>query len=127
MFNSELFSKQSLTTFMSFLIVGLIFIIIISGYANKSSLNENFAFMPWNMGTRFYPSYDLRGYPPTYNQLLINSKKSSYPLLFPWNYPYPGMPYLFWSPYFYEANGKYTVDKDYAKSLVKVLTKPLRT
>jgi len=89
---------------------------------------ENFVFTPWNMGTRFYPSYDIRGYPPMFNNNIIGATRGhSYPLIFPWNYPFPGLPYLYWSPYFYEANGKYTVDPKYAKSLAYHLTRPLRT
>jgi len=89
---------------------------------------ETFVFTPWNMGTRFYPSYDIRGYPPMFNNNIIGATRGySYPLIFPWNYPFPGSPYLYFSPYFYEANGKYTVDQKYANSLAYNLTRPLRT
>jgi hypothetical protein len=56
------------------------------------------------MGTRFYPSYDIRGYP----------------LIYPWNYPFPGLPYIYWSPYFYEATGKYVKNEKLAKNLNKI-------
>lgn len=84
--------------------VPIIFIVVILFgriMYNSNVVKENFVFTPWNMGTRFYPSYDIRGYPQ----------------LYPWNYPYPGLPYLYWSPFFYEANGKYTIDPKYAKIL----------
>lgn len=118
MFNLDILLKQSIWAQVS--IITIIFIIL-SGYFGKNK--ENFMFTPWNMGTRFYPSYDIRGYPPMYNQLL--NKDASYPLLFPWNYPYPGLPYLFWSPHFYEATGKYTTDKKFANLLTKILTTPV--
>lgn len=123
--------KQS--TWIIIFIFSIVFVIIITSSKQYSKFHnkENFGFLPWNMGTRFYPSYDIRGYPQTYpqnyNQMLLNSKGASYPLLFPWNYPYPGLPYLYWSPYFYEANGKFTYDKDYAKALKKVMLRPLST
>lgn len=115
--------KQS--TWIIIFIFSLVFVVIITSKNKREQ--EDFGFLPWNMGTRFYPSYDIRGYPPTYNQMLLNSKGASYPLLFPWNYPYPGLPYLYWSPYFYEANGKFTYDKEYAKALKKVILRPLST
>lgn len=87
----------------------LLFIIIIAiilYIIYKQTVKEDF--LPWNMGTRFYPSYDLRGYPYGVR---------GYPLIYPWNYPYPGLPFLYWSPYFYEATGKYSFDPKYAKLL----------
>jgi hypothetical protein len=81
------------------ILVSAIFIVI--KLFSNTNTTENFGFTPWNMGTRFYPTYDLRGYP----------------LIYPWNYPFPGTPYLYWSPYFYEANGKYIFDPKYAKLL----------
>ena len=117
--------KQS--TWIMIFIFALVFVIVISSNKKAGPDKEDFTFLPWNMGTRFYPSYDIRGYPPTYNQMLLNSKGASHPLLFPWNYPYPGLPYLYWSPYFYEANGKFTYDKEYAKALQKVILRPLST
>jgi len=76
----------------------LLFIAISITYSKSSNI-ENF--LPWNMGTRFFPSYDIRGYP----------------YIYPWNYPYPGLPWLYWSPYFYKTNGKYIFDPKYAKLL----------
>ena len=125
MFNFLDLKKQS--SWFTIFIIFLILAIIITEYNKQNVGKEDFTFVPWNMGTRFYPSYDIRGYPPTYNQMLLNSKGASYPLLFPWNYPYPGLPYLYWSPYFYEANGKFTYDKEYAKALQKVILRPLST
>ena len=90
----------------------VVIIIIYLLYQNAKNHRENFTFVPWNMGTRFFPSYDLRGYPYTGHSL-------SHPLIYPWNYPYPGYPYLYWSPYFYEANGKYRFDPKYSKLLNK--------
>jgi len=117
----NLLDLKKQTTWIVIFIFSLIFIIGINSIktnkTNKTNNNkENFYFSPWNMGTRFYPSYDLRNYPPMpiYNE---TEKNFSYPLIFPWNYPYPGLPYLYWSPYFYEANGKYTYNGKYGKSL----------
>jgi hypothetical protein len=78
-------------------------IIILYFIYNKNNIVENFLFTPWNMSTRLYPSYDIRGYP----------------YIYPWNYPYPNLPYLLWSPYFYKANGKYLYDPKYAKLLTE--------
>lgn len=88
--------KDPFTIYMMILLI-LVLILIF----NKSKYIENFMFTPWNMGTRFYPSYDIRGYPQIY----------------PWNYPFPGIPFLYWSPYFYEADGKYFFNPKYAKAL----------
>ena len=124
----EFLNLKKKSTWILIFIFSLIFFIIIDSYSKKNKENkENFTFLPWNMGTRFYPSYDIRGYPYSFNQMLLQSNGNSHPLLFPWNYPYPGMPYLFWSPYFYEATGKYTFDKKHAESLKDVLFRPLKT
>jgi hypothetical protein len=48
----------------------LIFFIIIIFIKNNLFKYEKFTFIPWNMGTRFYPTYDIR----------------IYPLIYPWNY-----------------------------------------
>ena len=83
-------------------IIVIVLLYIIYKYDKKNRYNtENFMFTPWNMGTRFYPSYDIRGYP----------------LIYPWNYPYPGLPQIYFSPYFYESNGNYTYNPKYAKIL----------
>ena len=97
-----------LTIVMILMIIYIVYI-----YINKKYI-ENFAFVPWNMGTRFFPSWDLRGYPS-----LDTSEKNNlnYPLIYPWNYPYPGTPYLYWSPYFYNANGVYKYDPKLSSSL----------
>jgi hypothetical protein len=121
----EFLNLKKQSTWILIFVFSLIFFIVIDSYSRKNK--ERFTFVPWNMGTRFYPSYDIRGYPYSYNQMLLQSNGKSHPLLFPWNYPYPGLPYLFWSPYFYEANGKYTYDKEHAKALQKVLFRPLKT
>ena len=47
---------------------------------------EDFIFIPWNISTRYYPSYDIRGDP-------IHSN----PLIYPYNYPI-----LYLSPYTYK-------------------------
>jgi hypothetical protein len=93
----------------------LIIILFNSKSSNSKSSNlkfksiEDFVFTPWNMGTRYYPSYDIRGYP----------LQSHMAQLHPWNYPFPGLPFLYWSPFFYSANGKYSFDPVYAKILNK--------
>ncbi len=87
----------TITRIIIFFVILLLFII----YKHDNKNIENFMFAPWNMGTRFYPSYDIRGYP----------------LIYPWNYPYAGNPYIYFSPYFYESNGKYTYNPKYAKVL----------
>lgn len=92
--------------FKSFKTWALICIVFFVFYIIKSQFDtqENFV---WNMGTRYIPSYDLRG----------EALSTWHPLIYPWNYPFPGTPLLYWSPYFYEANGRYTIDKKYAKLL----------
>jgi hypothetical protein len=75
--------------------------IILFDTKTKSKSIEQFMFMPWNMPTRHYPSYDIRGYPTIY----------------PWNYARPQIPLFYWYPYFYEANGKYTYNPSHAKLL----------
>jgi hypothetical protein len=106
----ELFNlKHTSKWFIIFIIILFIYIL----YQNASpNIKESFGFVPWNMGTRFYPSYDLRGYPQTENSL-------SHPLIFPWNWnsPMAGMPPLYWSPFFYGANGKYRYNPKYANNL----------
>lgn len=94
----KFFNLNKLSTY---LILLLIILVIKSIIINSKQTKEDFVFTPWNMGTRFYPSYDIRGYP----------------VIYPWNYPFPGTPYLYWSPYFYEATGKYTKNPNYAKLL----------
>jgi hypothetical protein len=76
-------------------IISIISIICINKIYNK----EHFIFAPWNMGTRFQPSYDLRGYP----------------LIYPWNYPFPGTPLLYFSPYYYNTDGSYSYDPNFSK------------
>ena len=88
------------------IIIVTVLLYIIYKYDKKKNL-EKFMFMPWNMGTRFYPSYDIRGYP----------------LIYPWNYPYPGLPSIYFSPYFYDSNGNYIYNPKYAK----ILNSPYRT
>jgi hypothetical protein len=107
---SELFNLKKTSKWFVLLIIVIIIYILYSNV--KSSVKEDFAFVPWNMGTRFYPSYDLRGYPRE-----SPGSMYSHPLIYPWNYPYPGYPFLYWSPYFYEASGKYKYNPKYAKLL----------
>jgi hypothetical protein len=92
---SQIYNKKNISKWI--VILTIIFILILITYVlnNKYKIKENFAFVPWSMGTRFIPSYDLRGY----NNIGYNV---SYPFIYPWNYPF----YL--SPYFYEASGKYS-------------------
>jgi len=99
-------SEYPNSLFIIFITLILIYII----YNDALYTKEDFAFVPWNMGTRFYPSYDIRGYPR-------DTQMFSHPLIYPWNYPYPGYPFLYWSPYYYEASGKYKYDPNYAKLL----------
>ena len=69
---------------IKFFIFLIIFIVLYNLYFYKI---EKFGFPYWNIGTRFSPSYDIRGY--IYN---------TYPLLLVY-------------PYFYTTNGKYIYDK----------------
>ena len=88
-----------------YLIIGILVLFIIFSFLyigiDHSNLEQFGSFIPWSMGTRFYPTYDIRGYP----------------YISPWNYPYAGYPFLYFSPYFYEANGKYLKDKRFSKLL----------
>ena len=79
----------------------IFFIIIIIFIKNNLIKYENFTFIPWNMGTRFYPIYDIR----------------NYPLIYPWNYINSKFPLLYLSPFFYEANGKYNFNPKYSNLL----------
>lgn len=65
-------------------IIYLIFILLIIIFINRKN-REEFIFMPWNMSTRFYPSYDIRGY--------------------------PYIPFMYITPYNYYANGEYKINK----------------
>ena len=85
------------------LIISIILVIVVIYIIKRSFITKENFFIPWNIGTRFYPSYDIRGYPS----------------IFPWNYPWPNIPWLYWSPYYYEANGKYNYDENYVKKLKK--------
>ena len=58
---------------------------------------EKFIIMPWNIGTRFFPMYDIRGYPNIY----------------------PPYPFVYFFPNNYSANGEYTVKSTYKKKLNK--------
>ena len=71
---------------------------IIDSYKNK----EHFIFMPWNMSTRFYPSYDIRGDP-----------RIDYPFMYPWNYPI-----FYLSPYNYGVDGNYNINPIYKKVIL---------
>ncbi len=91
----DLLNYKLISTWIIYLIFFLIIILIIESYKNKSK--EHFIYMPWNMSTRYYPSYDIRGDP------------HYYPHLYPWNYPVPYVfPYL--TPNNYGADGKYTTN-----------------
>lgn len=83
--------------FNTILFILVLLIILFLFKENK----ENF--MPWNIGTRYMPSYDIRGYP----------------LLFPWNYRPYDFPFPYLTPYFYDINGKYQVNKKYANLVNK--------
>ena len=71
---------------IKYIILIIIFIILYNLILRKNI--ENFGFPIWNIGTRFYPPYDIRGY--IYN-------------IFPFYYI---------SPYFYTTNGKYIYNKN---------------
>lgn len=80
-------------TIVIFIVVNIVF-----GYLDKNV--EHFGlYFPWNLPTRYFPSYDLRGYPQ----------------IFPWNWTFPKYysNLLYWSPFTYEADGKYVVDPVY--------------
>ena len=84
----DLLDYKLLSTWIIYLIFYLIMIMIINSYKTK----EDFVYMPWNMSTRYYPSYDIRG--------------DVYPNIYPWNYPIRYIfPYL--TPNNYGADGKY--------------------
>lgn len=105
----ELLKFFNINNIPDWVVIFIVILLICLLYQNTTNrIKEGFAFIPWNMGTRFFPSYDLRGYPNTENTF-------SYPLIYPWNYPYPGYPYLYWSPFYYEASGKYKVDPKHIK------------
>lgn len=72
------------------LLVIFVIVIAILFVFDKSDVKEDFRVWNWNYPTRYYPSYDLRGYPYVYT--------------FPWNWPYP---FPYWSPYYYSAGGRY--------------------
>ncbi len=67
------------------LIIFIIFIICILSLFDSDSI-ENFIYMPWNNSTRFYPTYDIRGYPNVYP------------------------PRMYLSPYNYTTTGDYITD-----------------
>ena len=69
---------------MKYIIIIILIIIILSPHYGDNI--ENFIYMPWNNSTRFYPSYDIRGYP----------------------YVYPPKMYL--TPYNYTTTGEYIID-----------------
>jgi hypothetical protein len=100
----QLANLKNLKTWIAICMIMFLLYIIISQLSKESDTKEGFV---WNMGTRYIPSYDLRGE-------ALNPWR---PLVYPWNYPFFGTPLLYWSPYFYEANGRYTIDKKYAKLL----------
>lgn len=69
---------------INYLIIFIIIILLFNLYNNNIE-----HYIPiWNIGTRFYPVYDIRGY----------------------IYPYP---YLYFSPYYYTADGKYKKNINY--------------
>jgi hypothetical protein len=88
----DLLDYKRLSTWIIYIIFFFIIDMIINNhnYHNK----EHFLFMPWNMSTRYYPSYDIRGYP----------------FMYPWNYPI-----FYLSPFNYEADGKYNINPIYNK------------
>ena len=73
----NIFDYKDFSTWIIYIIIFLTILLII----NKDV--EHFIFMPWNMSTRFYPSYDIRGYP----------------------YIYP----MYLTPYTFTADGSYNV------------------
>ena len=75
-----LYNKGLLTWIVYSILFLIVFIII-----NKDK--EHFYYMPWNMSTRYYPSYDIRGDP-----------RVNYPIF-----------YL--SPYNYGVDGKYYINR----------------
>ena len=70
----------------SSLIIYLIYILLIKIFIDSYKNKEHFIFMPWNISTRYYPSYDIRGDP-----------RINYPVF-----------YL--TPYNYSANGNYNTN-----------------
>ena len=78
----DLLNTRILSTWIIYLIFFIIIIMIIDNYRYR----EDFIFIPWNISTRYYPSYDIRGDP-------IHSN----PLIYPYNYPI-----LYLSPYTYK-------------------------
>ena len=86
----DLFNYRNYSSWFIYLILILIIIIII----NKNQ--ENFILMPWNMSTRHYPMYDIRGYPPIHR--FLNQSVN--------NFLYP---FMYLTPYNYSASGEYII------------------
>jgi len=80
----ELFNYKKSSTWLIWLII---YIIITNNNI------EHFIYMPWNISTRFFPSYDIRGYP----------------------YIYPQYPLMYLTPYNFNASGDYTVSPIYVQ------------
>jgi hypothetical protein len=81
--------------YFTIILISLIFIFIIVNLSQNKN-KEGFSFMPWNIGTRFYPTWDIRGDPNVY----------------PWNYQFNSN-VVYTTPYFYRADGKFVNDKEY--------------
>jgi hypothetical protein len=77
----DIFNYKEFSSWIIYLIIYFTIILIINND------KEHFIFMPWNMSTRFYPSYDIRGYP----------------------YIYPPYPFIYLTPYTFNADGSYNV------------------
>ena len=78
------------------IIIIIIIIVILCNCLTKKNI-ENFGFPYWNIGTRFYPPYDIRGY--------ISNM----------------YPFIYITPYFYTTNGNYIYNNDLSNKIKKTL------
>ena len=81
---------------IKYIIILIIFIIGYNILINNKNI-ENFGLPIWNIGTRFYPPYDIRGY--VYNMY----------------------PFLFISPYYYTTNGNYVYNKKLSDKIKNII------
>jgi hypothetical protein len=105
----KLLSKKTLVFVFIAIVIFILYRILFK------DIKEDYVAPYWNYPTRYYPSYDIRGYPRTYLDYL-------FPWLFtPYGFKY-GSPF-FRSPYYYGAGGSYLYDPAYSKMLTNVRNK----
>ena len=79
------------------IIIFLILVLVLKLFTQTKNI-ERFIGIPWNIGTRFFPMYDIRGYP----------------------YIYPPFPLMYISPYNFSANGDYIINPMHIKKSTKI-------